>query len=130
MNLNTALIHRNPVNNHIDVQLSLQAVAKELIAQRDEEQRLRKVRRYKTAVLKTFEEGHGFQIAGSYGGQMFFHLNPLVDSVVRKLRHKKEDAARLRNEVTNHILLNHKRYLQVVTFKVYNEPVTHVLLSK
>lgn len=119
-------LQRRPDTQEIDVKGSLNTFAHQLIALKDEENKLRKNRRYKTAVLKVFKEGHGFKIKGYYDGALFFHLKPLVGSVVRKLRHKKEDANRLWDEVERHILLSNKRYLRVVTVG----DNTHVLLIK
>ncbi len=119
-------LQRRPDTQEIDVKSSLNTFAHAVIALKEEEGKLRKNRRYKSAVLKAFKESQGFKIKGYYDGEMFYHLKPLVSSVVRKLRHKKEDALRIWDEVERHILLNNKRYLRVVTVG----DNTHVLLVK
>lgn len=123
-------LQRRPDTQEIDIKGSLHVFAQGVIALKQEEARLRNIRRYKAAVLKTFDEGHGFRIKGYYDGQLFFHLNPLVVSVVNKLRHKKEELPRLYDEVERHILLNNKRYLRVHQLKSFGDSIIHVTLLK
>lgn len=106
-------LQRRPDTQEIDVQGSLRLFAEGVITLKAEEARIRSSRRYKAAVLKTFDEGLGFKLDHAYDGRMFFHLMPLVFAVVEKLRHKKEENVLLWDEVQRHIMLNSKRYLLV-----------------
>ena len=122
-------LQRRPDTQEIDIKGSLRVFAEKVITLKAEEAKLRNMRRFKDAVLKVFAEGHGFRIRGYYDEKLFFHLEPLITSVVNKLRHKKSEEVALREQVKQHILLNHKRYLFVRTFQVYGQDTTHVLLK-
>lgn len=90
------LIHRKPGSKEIDVQLSLHVFAKELIAKRDEERRIRTSRRYRNAIRAVLKEH----------GTPFLQRGELVQLVVKRLRFKAADKNKLLTEVWDHIQFN------------------------
>ena len=102
-----SLIERKP-NQEIDVQTSLQAIAKELIAWRDEERRIRSSRRYKAAIRRVFRS---FNTYFPVPHQM------LIPLVLDSMRVQPESWKRVYDEVVLHIHLNRGGYLRTVPGK-------------
>lgn len=89
-------IQRNPGTKEIDVRLSLHIIAKELIAARDEERRIRTSRRYRNAVRAVLKEH----------GKPFLQRGELTQLVVKRLKSKPNDKDKLLAEVWDHIQFN------------------------
>ncbi len=53
-------LQRRPDNHEIDIKGTMQAFAEELIRLKDEEKRIRTSRKYRQAIIKVFNLGHGF----------------------------------------------------------------------
>lgn len=90
------LIQRNPGTKEIDVQLSLHVFAKELIAKRDEERRIRNSRRYRNAIRAVFKDRGGVPLTRV----------ELVRGAYAKLRVKPRDSSQILSELWDHINFN------------------------
>ena len=90
------LIHRKPGSKEIDVQLSLHVFAKELIAKRDEERRIRNSRRYRNAVRAVFKDR----------GDVPLTRAELVRGAYAKLRVKVSEATKTLDDLWNHVTIN------------------------
>lgn len=106
--LNPDLIQRKPGTREIDVQVSMHAFAKELIALKDEERRVRGNRRYRHAIrsaLKSNENG-------------LLSRGELVRSALTKMRLKNTEKDSILSELWEHISLNiHGGYLRMIPGK-------------
>ena len=91
------LIQRKPGGaREIDVQLSLHLIAKELIALRDEERRVRNNRRFRKAVQAVFQANGGLPLTRA----------EVVRGAYDRLRVKKADATKVLDDLWNHVTLN------------------------
>jgi len=98
------LIQRNPGTKEIDVQLSLHIFAKELIAKRDEERRIRNSRRYRNAIRAVFKDRGGVPLSRA----------ELVRGAYAKLRVKASESNKILEELWNHVTVNRDAgYLRV-----------------
>ena len=102
------LITRKPGTKEIDVQGSLHAIAKELIAWSDEERKIRTNRRYKAAIRRVFSKYPGARIASP----------ALIAMAVQQMKGVKvADYRKITEDVGRHIRLNHGGYLSVQSGK-------------
>lgn len=100
------LISRKP-NQELDIQGTLQAFAKELIAWKDEEKRIRTNRRYKAAIRRVFK-------------RFSYHRIPtraLIAMVIQTMNAKADEYQRINNELEQHIRFNRGGYLRSVPGK-------------
>lgn len=96
MNIDSDLIQRKSGSKEIDVKLSLHVFAKELIARREEERKVRNSRRYRSAVRAVFKDNGGLALVRA----------ELVRRAYDKLRVKSDDSTKTLNELWDHVTYN------------------------
>lgn len=99
------LIARKP-NRELDIQGTLQAFAKELLAWKDEEKKIRSNRRFKTAIKAVFKKGYAR-----------VPMQALIALAMQHLNFKPEDYRKLSLELEQHIKFNRGGYLRTVPGK-------------
>jgi hypothetical protein len=101
------LITRKPGSLKIDVQGTLQAFAKELIAWKDEEKRIRTSRRYKAAIRRIFKRFDYRRIPSP----------ALIALCIQDMNVRVDDYQLVKDELEKHIRFNRGGYLRTVPGK-------------
>lgn len=102
-----SLIERHPSTQEIDVQASLQAFAKELLALKDAEKAIRNNRRYRSAIRRIFAETKYARIPSPV----------LIQLAARHLKATPANYAKMVQELGLHIRYNRGGYLRTVPGK-------------
>jgi len=90
------LVQRIPGTQEIDVQGSLHLIAKELIAAKDEEHRIRTSRRYRTAIKAILQGG------------VYMPRGELVMAAIKRMKVKPQERDKVIAELWEHIQYNRK----------------------
>lgn len=97
-------LQRRPDTQEIDVKVTLQAFAKELIAQRDAERKIRNNRRYRNAIRAVFARfAEGTRI----------NMPALVALTMQHLDTKAQEYREVNEELQDHIRFNRTGYLRI-----------------